>query len=412
LPFELTAAAITIEFWRDDINVGVWITVFLVLLAVVQIFGVRGYGEVEFFLSAVKIIACTGFIILGIIIDCGGVPTDTRGYIGFKYWSNPGAFHNGFNGFCSVFVNAAFSFAGTELTGLAAAEATDPRKSIPLATKQVFWRITFFYVVSLLILGLIVPSDSDVLLGSSGANTKASPFVLAFQLAGIKVLPSIFNAVITLSVISVANSCMFGSSRTLQALAADGMAPKFLAYVDKQGRPLYCIILQLAFGLIAFVNEAPNAGGQVFTWLLALSGLSNFFIWGSICFAHMRFRKAWRVQGHTLEELPYKASFGVWGSAAGLVLNCLCLMATFYVSVYSGGSYATAKSFFASFLAAPIILGLWAFWKLYTRDWTLFIRVENMDITSNLRALDLSEMEPPTPKTLKNLPMRIVHGLF
>lgn len=45
LPFELIAAGITISFWRSDINIGVWITVFLVLLVVVQFFGVRGYGE-------------------------------------------------------------------------------------------------------------------------------------------------------------------------------------------------------------------------------------------------------------------------------------------------------------------------------------------------------------------------------
>lgn len=47
LPFELTAAGITIRFWRDDLNVGIWIAVFLVVLSAIQIFGVRGYGEGE-----------------------------------------------------------------------------------------------------------------------------------------------------------------------------------------------------------------------------------------------------------------------------------------------------------------------------------------------------------------------------
>ena len=46
LPFEITAAGITISFWKE-INIGVWIAVFLFLLCVVQIFGVRGYGESE-----------------------------------------------------------------------------------------------------------------------------------------------------------------------------------------------------------------------------------------------------------------------------------------------------------------------------------------------------------------------------
>ena len=95
---------------------------------------------------------------------------------------------NGFKGFCSVFVVAAFAFGGTELVGLAAAEAENPRKSIPQATKQVFWRISFFYIVSLFVLGLIVPfNDPNLLNATSGADSRYSPFVIAIRLAGIKV---------------------------------------------------------------------------------------------------------------------------------------------------------------------------------------------------------------------------------
>lgn len=333
LPFEITAAGLTIDFWRTDINIGVWIAVFLFILSLVQVFGVRGYGEVEFALGMIKIVAVVGFIIFGIVVDCGGVKSDPRGYIGAHYWHEPGAFKNGFKGFCSVFVTAAFAFGGTELVGLAAAEAANPRKTLPTATKQVFWRITTFYVLSLFIVGLILPSDDPDLLGSSGANTKASPFVLAIQMAGVKGLPSVFNAVITISVISVANSCTFASTRTMQALAVRGMGPKFLMYTDKKGRPIWCIVIQIIFGFLAFINEA-SVGSTVFTWLLSLSGLSYFFVWGSICLSHIRFRHGWKVQGHTLDELPYQASFGVVGSYFGFGLNVIALIATFYVALF------------------------------------------------------------------------------
>jgi amino acid transporter len=279
----------------------------------------------------IKIAACLGFIILGIVINTGGV--GDRGYLGAKFWHEPGAFRNGFNGFAGVFVIAAFSFGGTELVGLAAAESENPRKAIPTASKQVFWRIAFFYIVNLFIVGLILPSDDDRLLNSSGANTKASPFVLAIQDAGIQVLPSIMNAVITVAVISVANSCTFGSTRTMQALAEQGMAPKFLAYIDKQGRPLWCVIVQLAFGLLAYVGLASE-GSTVFNWLLAISGLSYFFVWGSICLTHIRFRYVWKAQGYTLDQIPYKPGLGVIGSWIGFALNILCLIATFYSSLY------------------------------------------------------------------------------
>jgi amino acid transporter len=395
LPFELTTAGITIAFWTDpdntgtpSINVGVWITIFLVLVAVINVFGVRGYGEVEFVLGMIKVIAIIGFIILGVIIDCGGVPTDTRGYIGAHFWHEPGAFRNGFKGFCSVFVTASFAFGGTELVGLAAAEAANPRKTIPKATKQVFWRITLFYVISLFLLGLIVPSDNGDLSKASGGATRYSPFVLSFKLAGIKVLPSIFNAVITLSVISVANSCTFASTRTMQALCANGMGPKWGALVDKKGRPYVVLIISLLFGCLAYINEAPS-GSTIFTWLLSLSGLSNFFTWGSVCFAHIRFRKAWAMNGRTTGDLPFAAMFGVIGSWIGLGLNILCLIAQFYVALWPIGGTPDAQIFFESYLAAPIVIAFFIGYKLYYKEWSIGVNLKNIDIDAGRREVDM-----------------------
>ncbi|KAL1968212.1 hypothetical protein VTN77DRAFT_2047 [Rasamsonia byssochlamydoides] len=421
LPFEITAAGITIQFWRDDINIGVWITVFLVVLSAIQIFGVRGYGEVEFVLSIIKVVALIGFIILGIVIDCGGAPQG--GYIGARYWHDPGAFTD-FPGFCAVFVTAAFAFAGTELSGLAAAESENPAKSLPKACKQVFWRIMIFYVLGTFIVGLIVPYNANYLLGSSGSNTKASPFVVSIQKAGIRGLPSVMNAVITISVISVANSATFGSTRTIQALASHGMAPKFMAYVDSKGRPLFCVLLQIAFGFLAFINEASKTGGVIFNWLLALSGVSSFFVWGSICFAHIRFRAAWKANGRSVDELAYAAPFGVIGSWIGVGLNVICLIAEFYVSV----APKNAQTFFENYLAAPIIILLYVFWRIYSyftndprvekRGWKLLKSVDEIDILSDMRdtALDV-DLEPRKKydtwgEWLKAAPMRVVRSVI
>ena len=397
LPFELTTAGITIAFWTDpqntgtpSINVGVWITIFLLLVVAINIFGVRGYGEVEFALGILKVTAIIGFIILGVVIDCGGVPTDNRGYIGAHYWHEPGAFRNGFKGFCSVFVTASFAFGGTELVGLAAAEAANPRKTIPKATKQVFWRITLFYVISLFLLGLIVPSDSENLSKASGGATRYSPFVLSFQLAGIKALPSIFNAVITLSVISVANSCTFAATRTIQALCAKGMGPRIGAKIDSKGRPWVVLIVTLLFGCLAYINEAPQ-GSTIFTWLLSLSGLSNFFTWGSICYAHIRFRKAWGRAGRTTDDLPFAAMFGVYGSWLGLALNILCLIAQFYVALFPIGGNPTlgAEYFFESYLAAPIVILFFVGYKVFYRQWTIGVKLHEIDIDEGRREVDI-----------------------
>ncbi|KAF2135712.1 uncharacterized protein K452DRAFT_238864 [Aplosporella prunicola CBS 121167] len=393
LPFEITAAGITLEFWksREEVSPGVWAGVFMGALILVQLFGVRGYGEVEFVLAIIKILGCIGFIILGIVIDCGGVPTDTRGYIGARYWHDPGAFRNGFKGFCSVFVTAAFSFGGTEMVGLAAAEAKDPRRSLPKATRQVFWRIALFYVLNVFVMGLVVPSDSDVLLGASGANTKASPFVLAVQLAGIKGLPHVINAIITLAVLSVINSCTYGSTRVLQALASSDRAPRIFARLDRAGRPVYCIALQLAVGLLAFLTLAADAQ-TVFSWLLAVTGLSGQITYASILLAHLRFRRAWRLQGRGLEALPWRSGLGEAGSWVGLVLVGCSLAAIFYSGLFPIHESPNAAAFFQSYLAAPITLSLFLFWKAYTRDCGLGVDLRTVDLDCGRRMEE--ELDP------------------
>jgi yeast amino acid transporter len=144
LPLELTVCGLTVQYWNQDINVGVWIAVFLAAIIIVNIFGTLGYAEEEFWSSILKLAATVIFMIIALVLVCGGGPDNGlyNEYWGARLWYEPGAFRNGFKGFCSVFVTAAFAFSGTELVGLAAAEAANPVKSLPGAIKQVFWRIT------------------------------------------------------------------------------------------------------------------------------------------------------------------------------------------------------------------------------------------------------------------------------
>lgn len=331
--------------------------------------------------------------ILGIILNCGGGPEG--GYIGARYWYDPGAFRNGFKGLCSVFVNAAFAFAGTELVGLAAAETTNPRKALPTAVKQVFWRIALFYIVSLTLVGLLVRYDDKKLIsGSSSADAKASPFVIAIENAGIKVLPSIMNVVIMIAVLSVGNSSVYGSSRTLAALAEQGQAPKIFAYIDRKGRPLPAIIFASVLGLLSYL-AASDVQTTAFNWMMAISGLSSIFTWGSVCGAHILFRRAWKQQGHTLDELAFQSQPGVIGSWIGLIFNCLVLIAQFWVGFAPVG-YASktpreiAYNFFSVYLAAPVVLLSYFGYKIYYK--TKFVRTSEVDLVTGRRELDLQHL--------------------
>ncbi len=396
LPLEIVAAAITVQYWHSNVSPAAWVSIFLTIIISINLFGVRGYGEAEFFFSILKVIAVIGFIILGIILNIGGGPKAS--YIGGKYWHNPGAFNNGFKGLCTVFVTAAFAFAGTELVGLAAAETTNPRKSLPTAVKQVFWRITLFYIVSLTLVGLLVPFNDPRLIGSSDSDAKASPFVIAIENAGITGLDSIMNVVIMIAVISVGNSAVYGSSRTLAALAEQGQAPSIFAYIDKQGRPLVAILFASALGFLAFLATTDKES-EAFLWMQALSGLSSIFTWGSICLAHIRFRRAWKKQGHRLNELAFRSQAGVVGSWLGFIFNVLILIAQFWVGfspvpssdgIRIEGASALTKNFFEAYLAVPVVLAFYISYKIYFR--TPFMKSMDMDLKTGIRELNLQEL--------------------
>lgn len=391
LPLEIVAASITVDYWRPTLGLNaLWVAIFWVLICCINLFGVRAYGEAEFLFSTVKVTAVIAYIILGSIINICGGPGGT--YVGFKYWHNPGPFNHGFKGLCSTFVTAAFAFAGTELVGLAAAETQNPRKTLPTATKQVFWRIALFYVVSVLIIGTLVPYTSNRLLsGSSDYDAKASPFVISIENAGIQVLPSVMNVVILISVLSVGNSSIYGSSRTIAALAEQGQAPAIFKYIDRKGRPLVAIVVASLIGLLAFA-AASSVQVDLFNWLIALSGLSSIFTWGSICACHIRFRAAWKLQGFSYDDLGWKSPIGVGGSYVGLTMNILILIAQFWTG-FSPIGYATMSTsslvvnFFQAYLAAPIVLIFFTTYKLWKRPKTM--RLDQIDLYTGRRDLNV-----------------------
>jgi len=390
LPLELNVAAITVHYWpgAQGTSVAVFMTIFWVFIIVINLFGTLGYAEEEFWSSCLKLAATVIFMIIALILVCGGGPSNGLydEYWGARTWYDPGAFRNGFKGFCTVFVTAAFSFSGTELVGLAAAETANPLKSLPGAIRQVFWRVTLFYILGLTFVGLLVRSDDERLLGATGGGSNTSPFVIAAKDAGLIGFDSFMNVVILVSVVSIGVSGIYGGSRTLTALADQGYAPKVFTYIDRSGRPLWSVIFILAWGVLCYMNLA-STGVTIFNWFVALSGLAALFTWGSICLAHIRFRKAWAYHGHTLDEIPFRAAGGVYGSWIGLAIIIIVLVAQFYTAVSPIGTrVGTASDFFSAYLAVFVVASFWVagyFWK--REGW---LRTAQMDVDTGRRELD------------------------
>ena len=188
-----------IQYWvdRDQVNPGVFIAVFLVAILAINYLGIKFFGEFEFWLSSIKVLTICGLIILSLVLMLGGGPDHDRK--GFRYWKDPGAFKplyktgdaGNFIGLWASFVTAVFAYLGTELVGVTVGEAQNPRRVIPKAIKLTFWRILVFYVLSVLLIGMLVPYNSIDLSFATKQKTgaSASPFVVAVVEAGIGGLP-------------------------------------------------------------------------------------------------------------------------------------------------------------------------------------------------------------------------------
>ncbi|GEQ68119.1 hypothetical protein JCM33374_g1786 [Metschnikowia sp. JCM 33374] len=182
ISLELVVAALTIKFWNATIDSDVFVLIFFIVICAINFFGVKGYAEAEFIMNSIKLLALTGFVIMGLCIDLGASPS---GFIGGKYWRDPG-FFTSFKGLVSVFATASFSMGGTEFLALSVTEVRNPRAALPVAIRLVFVRVIFFYLGSLIFVGLLVPHNSDRLMGSGHSSTSASPYVLAAALHGVR----------------------------------------------------------------------------------------------------------------------------------------------------------------------------------------------------------------------------------
>lgn len=390
-PSELIACSMTVQYWNSLINPAVWVAIFYVVIVAINLFGVKGYGEAEFVLSMIKVIAVVGFLILGVCIICG---VGTQGYIGGKYWHDPGAFNHGFKGVCSVFISAAFSFGGIELVALAAAETQNPRRSLPKATKQVFWRVTIFYVLTAIIIGCLVPYNNDQLLnGSSSEDITASPFVIAIKNGGIRVVPHIMNAVILVAVVSVGNSSVYGCSRTLASLAVQGLIPSIFGFIDRAGRPMFAIMFTNLFGLLGFIVVNQNQS-DVFTWFFSICSLSSFFTWGMICFTHLRWRWALHAQGRSKDEIIFQSPLDIWGSLSGIAILIFVVGGEIWVSIWPIGYPADVVTFWQNCLSLPLLIVMIIAHKTYIRNWKLFmINLVDIDLDTGRREIDIEGLK-------------------
>lgn len=327
VPFEVTACNLIINFWSDVIPTGAVIAIVIVLYALINVMAVKYYGETEFWAALGKVILAVALIIFTFVVMLGGNPQGDR--FGFRYWYSPGAFNELYYtgdlgrwlGFLQCLIQASFAIAGPDYVSMAAGEAENPRKTMPRAFNAVFYRLTIFFVLGALCVGILVPHDSQELsdaYDNDRPGAAASPYVVAMGRLGIGVFPHIVNALVLMSAFSAGNSYVYCASRSLYGLALEGKAPRFLRTCTRHGVPIYCVGVVLLFGLLAFL-QLGSSTSVVLNWLVSLVTASQLMNFSVTCVAYLAFFRALKAQGIDRKTLPYQGWWQPYTAIYGLV---------------------------------------------------------------------------------------------
>lgn len=332
---ELTAVGKYVQYWYPEIPTWATALAFFVLINLINLSHVKSFGEAEFWFAIVKVGAIVGMILLGLYLLVSGAGGEQASVS--NLWTHGGFFPNGIGGLVAVMAVLMFSFGGLELVGITAAEAENPRRSIPKAINQVVYRILLFYILALGVLLSLYPWDSLVQSLTSGNDAYArSPFVQIFSLIGSDTAAHVLNFVVLTAALSVYNSGVYCNSRMLYGLAQQGDAPRLFLRLNRRGVPVMGILIS---GLITLLCVALNyvlpEGALIILMSLVVAAL--VLNWAMISLSHLKFRRSMQQQGVVPTFRALWSPFGNWLCLAfvGFILVVLLLDSSTRLSVFA-----------------------------------------------------------------------------
>lgn len=374
---EILAASAIMQFWFPEINTLYWSIFFFLVIFIFNIMSVKMFGEIEYWLSFIKVLFVLLFIIIGILNILGIIGINNMN-IGIHNWVIGDApFHHGIMGFLSVFLMAGFSFQGTELIGITAGEADNPQQSIPKAIKNTFWRLIIFYLLTISIISFLIPYNNEFLLNKNSDITM-SPFTLIINNIFNNYAANFINFIILIAILSACNSSMYSGTRIIWYLAHAKQAPKLLSYINKKGVPLNGLLITSIIGS-CFLFSVFIKHGTFFLWVVNTSAQSGFIAWFGIAFSHYRFRRAYIIQGYSIKDLPYKSKLFPIGPILSMIVIVIIFIIRELINIYQQSF--NLHNFVTNYLVLLLFLMLFINYKIFYNS--KLIPLKNVIFISN-----------------------------
>ncbi len=353
IPAECVAGGIIMEYFTG-VDGYVWAICFGLLITYINMAKVNTFGEIEFWLALIKIIALFGFIGLSLLIFFGMIHgSQPSGIIGGRFiFGQGGLFPNGGMVLLTAMVLLLVNYQGSEIIGLAAGESIDPARMIPNVIRNVTFRILFIYIIPVFCLVLIFPWQK--------ANLANSVFSDALNFYGLKWAGAITSFVTLTASLSCSNSGLYGIVRSLNALARNGMAPRQLAKLNRRAVPQNAGIVSLISIWILLITGYFMGKTTLYIALLLVSGFTGATAWISLCWAQINFRQRLYQAGYTTHDLRYKTPGSPYTGIVAIILMLICM---FFLLLHHDPTYKIAFGIGLLSFLAPI-----AIYKLFKLD--------------------------------------------
>lgn len=353
---DITAIALYVHYWPFFSDIPQWVIALGALIVVggINLAGVRHFGEIEFWLSLIKILTLIAFLVVGVTILCLGIEVGHHKPGLSLITDSGGVFPHGIIVPLMLIQGVIFAYAGTEIIGVAAGECEDPRKVIPRAVNSVIWRISLFYVGSIALLVLVLPWTEY--------KAGVSPFVTFFQKLGVPGIDNIMNFVVMMAALSSLNSGLYSTGRVLRALSLGGSGPRILSRLSQRSVPYVGILATLFIYLIG-VGLNYLIPAQVFEVVLSLSSLGILGTWAFIVICQLQLHK--HIQSGEIASTGFDMP---WAPYSGwITIAFLVFIVGMMIFDYPSGTFAVLS---IPFLTA-LFCGGWAVAKRQKRIKTL-----------------------------------------
>ena len=346
IPAECLAGGIIMEYFTG-VNGYVWAICFGLLITYINLVKVGTFGEIEFWLALIKIVALFSFIVISLFIFFGVIHgSQPAKIIGSRFiMGHGGLFPNGGMVFLTAMVLLLVNYQGSEIIGLAAGESINPGQMIPYAIRNVTFRILFIYIIPVFCLVLIFPWQK--------AGLSNSVFAEALNFYGLKWAGTIASFVTLTASLSCSNSGVYGIVRSLHALARNGMAPRRLTKLNQNAVPQNAGIVTLISIWFLLLISHFYAQTTLYIALLLVSGFTGAIAWISLCWAQINFRRKLYQAGYTTSDLRYKTPGSPYTGIVAIILMLICL---FFLLFDKDPSYKIAFIIGVFTLIIPIII--------------------------------------------------------